>query len=49
MVYQRDYEPSSAAMIRSLFINKQALEKGAVRPAEVADQSVKKLEFWVRG
>ncbi len=26
--------PSSAAMIRSLFLNKQALEKGAVRPAE---------------
>ena len=27
--------PSSDAMIRSLFINKQALEKGAVRPAGV--------------
>ncbi|MCE8422251.1 3-hydroxyacyl-CoA dehydrogenase, partial [Rhodovulum sulfidophilum] len=25
--------PSSSAMIRSLFINKEALEKGAVRPA----------------
>ncbi|TCO72898.1 3-hydroxyacyl-CoA dehydrogenase NAD-binding domain-containing protein [Rhodovulum euryhalinum] len=35
--------PSSTAMIRSLFINKEALEKGAVRPAEVADQSVRKL------
>ncbi|WP_136441234.1 3-hydroxyacyl-CoA dehydrogenase NAD-binding domain-containing protein [Pacificoceanicola onchidii] len=35
--------PSSAAMIRSLFINKEALEKGAVRPADVADQSVKKV------
>lgn len=35
--------PSSGAMIRSLFINKEALEKGAVRPAGVADQSVKKL------
>jgi 3-hydroxyacyl-CoA dehydrogenase/enoyl-CoA hydratase/3-hydroxybutyryl-CoA epimerase len=35
--------PSSAAMIRSLFINKEALEKGAVRPADVADQKVKKL------
>ena len=35
--------PSSTAMIRSLFINKQALEKGAVRPTEVADQSVKKV------
>ncbi len=34
--------PSSSAMIRSLFINKQALEKGAVRP-DVPDQSVKKL------
>lgn len=35
--------PSSAAMIRSLFLNKEALEKGAVRPANVADQRVKKL------
>ncbi|SEW25182.1 3-hydroxyacyl-CoA dehydrogenase / enoyl-CoA hydratase / 3-hydroxybutyryl-CoA epimerase [Aliiroseovarius sediminilitoris] len=35
--------PSSSAMIRSLFINKQALEKGAVRPKDVADQSVKKV------
>ncbi|MCK0149585.1 3-hydroxyacyl-CoA dehydrogenase NAD-binding domain-containing protein [Marivita sp. S6314] len=35
--------PSSSAMIRSLFINKQALEKGAVRPADVDDQSVKKV------
>ena len=35
--------PSSAAMIRSLFINKGALEKGAVRPKDVADQSVKKV------
>ena len=35
--------PSSEAMIRSLFINKEALEKGAVRPAEVADQRVRKL------
>ncbi len=34
--------PSSSAMIRSLFINKEALEKGANRPA-VADQTVKKL------
>ena len=34
--------PSSSAMIRSLFINKEALEKGANRP-KVADQSVKKL------
>jgi len=34
--------PSSSAMIRSLFINKQALEKGAVRP-DVPDQSVKKV------
>ena len=35
--------PSSSAMIRSLFINKGALEKGAVRPAGVEDQSVKKV------
>ncbi|WP_226779406.1 3-hydroxyacyl-CoA dehydrogenase NAD-binding domain-containing protein [Oceaniglobus trochenteri] len=34
--------PSSSAMIRSLFINKQALEKGANRP-DVADQTVKKV------
>ena len=34
--------PSSSAMIRSLFINKEALEKGANRPA-VEDQKVKKL------
>lgn len=34
--------PSSTAMIRSLFINKEALEKGANRP-KVADQSVQKL------
>jgi 3-hydroxyacyl-CoA dehydrogenase / enoyl-CoA hydratase / 3-hydroxybutyryl-CoA epimerase len=34
--------PSSAAMIRSLFINKEALEKGANRP-KVTDQTVKKL------
>ena len=35
-------DPSSSAMIRSLFINKQALEKGANRP-DVADQTVKKV------
>jgi len=35
--------PSSGAMIRSLFINKEALEKGAVRPADVADQRVRKV------
>jgi len=34
--------PSSSAMIRSLFINKEALEKGANRPA-APDQTVKKL------
>ncbi len=34
--------PSSSAMIRSLFINKEALEKGANRPA-VTDQTVQKL------
>ncbi|MDE3121930.1 MAG: enoyl-CoA hydratase/isomerase family protein [Paracoccaceae bacterium] len=35
--------PSSTAMIRSLFLNKEALEKGAVRPAGVPDQTVKKV------
>ena len=35
--------PSSGAMIRSLFINKEALEKGAVRPADVPDQRVSKV------
>ncbi|MEM9795680.1 MAG: 3-hydroxyacyl-CoA dehydrogenase NAD-binding domain-containing protein [Pseudomonadota bacterium] len=34
--------PSSEAMIRSLFINKEALEKGANRP-DVADQKVQKV------
>ena len=34
--------PSSGNMIRSLFINKEALEKGANRP-EAPDQTVKKL------
>jgi 3-hydroxyacyl-CoA dehydrogenase/enoyl-CoA hydratase/3-hydroxybutyryl-CoA epimerase len=34
--------PSSGAMIRSLFINKEKLEKGANRP-DVADQTVKKV------
>jgi len=34
--------PSSSAMIRSLFLNKEALEKGANRP-QVADQTVRKL------
>ncbi|MEB8388013.1 3-hydroxyacyl-CoA dehydrogenase NAD-binding domain-containing protein [Rhodobacteraceae bacterium KMM 6894] len=34
--------PSSTAMIRSLFINKEALEKGANRP-DVPDQRVKKV------
>ncbi|MFZ3580847.1 3-hydroxyacyl-CoA dehydrogenase NAD-binding domain-containing protein [Loktanella sp. DJP18] len=34
--------PSSSAMIRSLFINKEALEKGANRP-DVADQTVKQV------
>ncbi|MEM7644173.1 MAG: 3-hydroxyacyl-CoA dehydrogenase NAD-binding domain-containing protein, partial [Pseudomonadota bacterium] len=34
--------PSSEAMIRSLFINKEALEKGANRP-DVDDQKVKKI------
>ncbi|MBP0481384.1 3-hydroxyacyl-CoA dehydrogenase NAD-binding domain-containing protein [Sagittula salina] len=35
--------PSSGNMIRSLFINKEALEKGAVRPTDVPDQRVKKV------
>lgn len=35
--------PSSEAMIRSLFLNKEALEKGAVRPKDVADQRVQKI------
>ena len=35
-------DPTSAAMIRSLFVNKEALEKGASRPV-VPDQSVKRL------
>jgi len=34
--------PSSAAMIRSLFLNKEALEKGANRP-DAPDQTVKKI------
>lgn len=34
--------PSSSAMIRSLFLNKQALEKGANRP-EAPDQTVRKV------
>ncbi|MEL6954739.1 MAG: 3-hydroxyacyl-CoA dehydrogenase NAD-binding domain-containing protein [Pseudomonadota bacterium] len=34
--------PSSSAMIRSLFVNKEALEKGANRPA-VDDQKVQKV------
>ncbi len=34
--------PSSSAMIRSLFINKEALEKGASRP-DVPDQKVRKI------
>lgn len=35
--------PSSGAMIRSLFLNKEALEKGAVRPKDVPDQRVQKV------
>jgi 3-hydroxyacyl-CoA dehydrogenase/enoyl-CoA hydratase/3-hydroxybutyryl-CoA epimerase len=34
--------PSSTAMVRSLFVNKQALEKGANRP-DVPDERVKKV------
>ncbi|KAB7615939.1 3-hydroxyacyl-CoA dehydrogenase [Amylibacter sp. SFDW26] len=35
--------PSSSAMIKTIFTNKTALEKGAVRPEGVADMSVKKV------
>lgn len=35
--------PSSSAMIKTLFTNKTALEKGANRPDGVVDMSVKKL------
>ncbi|MEO0992575.1 MAG: 3-hydroxyacyl-CoA dehydrogenase NAD-binding domain-containing protein [Pseudomonadota bacterium] len=36
-------DPTSEAMIRSLFLSKQALEKGASRPAAEPDARVKKL------
>ncbi len=36
-------DPSSSAMIRTLFVGKEALEKGAGRPEGVPPQSVKKL------
>ena len=36
-------DPSSSAMIRTLFVGKEALEKGAGRPEDVPPQSVKKL------
>ena len=36
-------DPSSEAMMRSLFINKEALEKGALRPKNISDQKVKKV------
>ncbi|MFN3613103.1 MAG: 3-hydroxyacyl-CoA dehydrogenase NAD-binding domain-containing protein [Rubrimonas sp.] len=35
--------PSAEAMIRSLFLDKQALEKGAARPKDVPDASVRRL------
>ena len=35
-------DPTSSAMIRSLFLNKEALEKGANRP-DVADEKVQKV------
>lgn len=35
--------PSSESMIRSLFINKEALEKGAVRPKDIPNQKVEKI------
>ncbi|MCT4372766.1 enoyl-CoA hydratase/isomerase family protein [Yangia mangrovi] len=36
-------DPSSSAMIRTLFVGKEALDKGAGRPEGVPPQSVKKL------
>jgi len=36
-------DPTAEAMIRTLFLSKQALERGASRPADVADQKVAKL------
>lgn len=36
-------DPRSAAMVRSLFISKQALEKGAMRPKNLPEMPVKKL------
>ncbi len=36
-------DPVSGAMIRSLFLNKGALEKGAQRPKSVGDEAVRKL------
>ncbi|WP_226621994.1 3-hydroxyacyl-CoA dehydrogenase NAD-binding domain-containing protein [Alloyangia pacifica] len=36
-------DPSSSAMIRTLFVGKEALEKGAGRPEGVPPQSVRKL------
>ncbi len=36
-------DPTSSAMIKSLFVNKQALEKGAARAADIPDQSVRRL------
>ncbi|MCA0938996.1 enoyl-CoA hydratase/isomerase family protein [Salipiger pacificus] len=36
-------DPSSSAMIRTLFVGKEALDKGAGRPDDVPPQSVKKL------
>jgi 3-hydroxyacyl-CoA dehydrogenase/enoyl-CoA hydratase/3-hydroxybutyryl-CoA epimerase len=36
-------DPTAEAMIRTLFLDKEALEKGARRPAGVPDQSVRRL------
>jgi 3-hydroxyacyl-CoA dehydrogenase/enoyl-CoA hydratase/3-hydroxybutyryl-CoA epimerase len=36
-------DPTSEAMIRTIFLNKQALEKGASRPEGVPDMAVRKL------
>ena len=35
--------PSTLNMVRSLFLNKTALEKGAVRPTNIGNQTVKKI------
>ncbi|MCL4189580.1 MAG: enoyl-CoA hydratase/isomerase family protein [Rhodobacteraceae bacterium] len=36
-------DPTAEAMIRTLFLNREALEKGAVRPAGEPDRSIRRL------